>query len=150
MKDDDPFELARFLTAQAPVYEQALAELRAGRKRTHWMWFIFPQFIGLGVSATSRRYAIRSLAEAKAYLEHPLLGARLRECTRAACAAPGDLSAREILGQPDDAKLRSSMTLFAQLPGAPPEFQDALVRFFAGKLDPLTLELLDRPGQRPA
>jgi uncharacterized protein (DUF1810 family) len=110
---DDPHDLNRFVQAQAGVYEQALAEVRAGRKRSHWMWFVFPQVDGLGSSSMARRYAIRSRAEAEAYLAHPVLGPRLVECAEAAAAVPGPASALDVFGSPDDLKLRSSATLFA-------------------------------------
>ncbi|MFT3788813.1 MAG: DUF1810 domain-containing protein [Tepidisphaeraceae bacterium] len=109
----DPHDLHRFVEAQEDVYPYALAELKAGRKQTHWMWFIFPQMGGLGHSSMAHRYAIRSLEQAKAYLAHPLLGARLIECAEAVLAVQGK-SAREIMGSPDDLKLRSSATLFAK------------------------------------
>src|SRR5699024_6041960 len=121
-------DLARFVNAQAADYARALGELRAGRKRSHWMWYIFPQFAGLGRSEYSRRYAIRSRAEAVAYLAHPVLGARLRECALALLEHP-ELSAREILGEPDDMKLRSSATLFAEVDGEG-IFTRLLERFF--------------------
>lgn len=127
----DPHALHRFVAAQAPVYAQALDELRAGRKRTHWMWFIFPQVAGLGSSPTAQRYAIRSRAEAAAYLAHPVLGPRLHECAAALLAVEGR-GATEILGAPDDVKLRSSMTLFAALGGAGNPFAAVLDRYFAG------------------
>jgi uncharacterized protein (DUF1810 family) len=137
----DPFNLRRFVEAQAGCYDTALAELRAGQKESHWMWFVFPQFAGLGLSDMSRRYAIRSEAEAAAYLAHPILGPRLIECCRALLAVP-DRTAREILGSPDDAKLASSMTLFASGPGASAEFRSVLERFHGGRMDPRTLALL--------
>jgi uncharacterized protein (DUF1810 family) len=133
-------DLDRFVTAQADVYEQALAELTAGRKRTHWMWFVFPQIAGLGASPTAQRYAIASLDEARAYLAHPVLGPRLRECARALLGVEGR-SARDILGHPDDLKLRSSMTLFARAADDPEPFQAVLDRYYDGP-DPLTLTLL--------
>jgi uncharacterized protein (DUF1810 family) len=132
--------LDRFVEAQDGVYDDALAELTAGRKRTHWMWFIFPQIAGLGSSATAQRYAIRSLDEARAYLAHPVLGPRLRECAQALLSVPGR-SAREILGHPDDLKLRSSMTLFARAADDPAPFEAVLDRYYDGP-DPLTLTLL--------
>src|SRR3954452_21103471 len=109
----DPFNLSRFIESQASVYVQALAEIRAGRKRSHWMWFIFPQIDGLGSSPMAKRYAIRSRAEAEAYLAHPVLGPRLVACAEAAAAVPGPASALDVFGPPDDMKLRSSATLFA-------------------------------------
>ena len=132
--------LDRFVQAQDGVYDDALAELTAGRKRTHWMWFVFPQIAGLGSSPTAQRYAIRSLDEARAYLAHPVLGPRLRECAQALLAVPGR-SAHEILGHPDDLKLRSSMTLFARAAEDPALFEAVLDRFYDGP-DPLTLTLL--------
>lgn len=140
---DDGFDLNRFVEAQAGVYETALAELRGGRKRSHWMWFIFPQITGLGSSAMARRYAIGSLAEARAYLAHPLLGERLRTCTRAVNAWE-DRSAHTLFGAPDDVKFRSSMTLFAQADPDAPDFTRALATFFDGRPDPLTLERLSQ------
>ncbi|MCP1539936.1 DUF1810 domain-containing protein [Methylorubrum extorquens] len=140
---DDAFDLDRFVEAQDGLYEDALAELRNGRKQSHWMWFIFPQIAGLGSSAMARRYAIRSLAEAQAYLAHSLLGERLRTCTRAANAWEGR-SARALFGAPDDVKFRSSMTLFAQADPGDSDFARALALFFEGRPDPLTLERLEQ------
>ncbi len=136
----DPFDLARFLAAQSPVFSQVLTELSAGRKRTHWMWFVFPQIAGLGHSAMARRYAIASLEEAQAYLAHPVLGSRLATCTALANAVQ-EKSALDVFGAPDDAKFRSSMTLFKHAGGAA-VFDEALVRYFAGLDDKLTIELL--------
>jgi uncharacterized protein (DUF1810 family) len=135
------YHLDRFLQAQEGVYTRALQELRAGHKESHWMWFIFPQFAGLGTSAMSRRYAIGSLDEAGAYLRHPVLGTRLTECTEAVNALDG-LSARQIFGTPDDTKFRSSMTLFelVSAPGSP--FASAVEKFFAGERDARTIELV--------
>ena len=133
--------LQRFLEAQDGIYDDALAELRAGRKRTHWMWFVFPQVAGLGFSSTAAYYAIADLAEARAYLEHPLLGARLEECARALLGVTGR-TAHEILGSPDDLKLRSSMTLFAQVAGPRSVFRDVLERYYGGEADARTLALL--------
>src|SRR5512142_2560299 len=110
----DPHDLKRFLLAQEDDYKIALSEIKSGRKRSHWIWYIFPQYEGLGFSATSRRYSIKSLAEAKAYLKHPLLGQRLTECVEAALSVEGK-SAYEIFGSPDDMKLRSCATLFAHV-----------------------------------
>jgi uncharacterized protein (DUF1810 family) len=132
--------LDRFVEAQDGVYDDALAELTTGRKRTHWMWFIFPQIAGLGSSPTAQFYAIASLDEAKAYLAHPVLGPRLRECARALLAVDGR-SAHDIFGYPDDLKLRSSMTLFARAADDPALFQAVLDRFYDGP-DPRTLALL--------
>jgi uncharacterized protein (DUF1810 family) len=133
-------DLDRFVEAQAGVYDDALAELRAGRKRTHWMWFVFPQIAGLGSSPAARWYAIASLAEARAYLAHPVLGPRLRAAAGAVLAVP-DRSAAEILGHPDDLKLRSSMTLFARAADDPALFEAVLDRFYDGP-DRRTLDLL--------
>lgn len=141
----DRYDLARFLDAQEGVYEQALAELRAGRKESHWMWFIFPQFEGLGSSETSKRYAIRSLDEASAYLRHPVLGARLEECTEAVNALE-DLTAKEIFGSPDDLKFRSSMTLFELVVGPETPFGSALEKYFARERDARTIELVREAG----
>ena len=140
---DDPFDLARFVDAQSGVYESALAEIRRGRKTTHWMWFIFPQIAGLGSSAMSQRYAIGSLAEARAYLAHPVLGTRYRECVAALQDLVGT-SAEAVFGGVDAAKLRSSLTLFAA--AAPDErlFAAELERWFGGETDPRTLERLGR------
>ena len=133
--------LDQFLAAQQGVYPRALEELRAGRKRSHWMWYVFPQLAGLGLSATAVHYAIADLAEARAYLAHPLLGPRLEECARALLDVTGR-TAHEILGSPDDLKLRSSMTLFAQVAGADPVFRRVLERYYGGEADARTLELL--------
>ncbi|HYJ31719.1 MAG TPA: DUF1810 domain-containing protein [Candidatus Binatia bacterium] len=138
----DPFDLRRFVEAQQSVYESALAELRRGRKETHWMWFVFPQLAGLGTSPVSRRYAIRSPAEAAAYLEHPILGTRLRECV-VALNGLASSSAEEILGSVDAMKLRSSLTLFARVAERPSVFTEALDKFFGGAPDPRTLERLE-------
>ena len=138
----ETFNLERFTQAQAPVYEGAVAELRAARKRSHWMWFIFPQLAGLGRSAMAQRYAITSLDEARAYLAHPVLGERLRECVGLVLAAQGK-SAHQIFGDPDDMKLHSSLTLFAQAAPSEPLFRDCLVKYFDGAPDPATLSLLN-------
>jgi uncharacterized protein (DUF1810 family) len=139
----DSYRLERFVKAQDGVHTQALNELRAGRKASHWMWFVFPQLAGLGSSSMSQRYAIGSLAEARAYLDHPVLGPRLVDCARAVLSHP-DRTAREIMGSPDDAKLRSSMTLFAlAAAGSEPVFQQVLDAFFAGERDPRTVDLLN-------
>jgi uncharacterized protein (DUF1810 family) len=139
--DDDPFDLARFVQAQALHYERALAEIQLGQKRSHWMWFIFPQFDGLGSSSMSRHYAIKSLAEAEAYLRHPVLGLRRVACCQAALSVEAR-SALDIFGSPDDLKLRSCATLFAS--GFPPGsvFEQVLDRFFVGEPDQRTLRLL--------
>lgn len=137
----DPHRLERFVEAQQGVHEQALSELLRGRKTSHWMWFVFPQVAGLGFSSTSQRYAIGSLDEARAYVEHPVLGPRLVECARAVLTHP-ELTAREVMGSPDDAKLRSSMTLFALADPTEPVFHQVLDTFFAGELDARTEDLL--------
>lgn len=141
---NDANDLSRFLIAQEAVYETALAELAGGVKQSHWMWFIFPQVEGLGSSAMAKRYAIRSRQEAQDYLAHPILGERLKECAKALLALEGK-TAKEVMGQPDDMKLRSSMTLFATLssPGSP--FHAVLARYFSGALDERTLEFLANP-----
>ncbi len=138
---DDPFDLARFVEAQDNVYAQVLNELRAGRKRSHWMWFIFPQIDGLGASPMAKKFAISGREEAEAYLQHPLLGPRLRECTKLVIAAP-QRSIESILGRPDDLKFRSSMTLFATVASDNADFVAALDKFYEGSFDPLTLERL--------
>lgn len=134
-------DLSRFREAQDKVYPQALAELRRGRKETHWMWFVFPQVEGLGTSAMSQCYAIGSASEARAYLDDPVLGARLRECVEALLAVP-DRTAREIMGPPDDVKLQSSLTLFADVADDPTLFERALARFFDGERDSRTMAFL--------
>ena len=138
---DDPFDLSRFTSVQAGVYETVLVELRSGEKRTHWMWFIFPQIEGLGHSATAEYYAIKTVEEARQYLKHPVLGARLTECAEAVLAIEGR-SASEIFGYPDDLKLRSSMTLFAYVAGPHSAFVRVLDKYFAGEQDLRTLQLL--------
>jgi uncharacterized protein (DUF1810 family) len=137
----DLFDLERFVDAQAPVYEQARRELKAGRKESHWMWFIFPQIAGLGQSATSIRFAIASVDEAKAYLAHPVLGPKLRECARLALDVEGK-TAREIFGSVDEMKFRSSMTLFARASPEDNVFERCLTKYFGGTEDPATLERL--------
>lgn len=144
---NDLFNLQRFLDAQSDTYEQARAELAAGRKRGHWMWFVFPQIQGLGFSAMSQRYAISGLEEACAYLAHPILGSRLRECTGLVNAVD-KRSLNEILGDPDDLKFHSSMTLFAEAGGGS-IFAEALNRHFAGKRDQATLDLIKARTARP-
>jgi len=140
----DPHDLQRFVTAQDAVYGQVCGELRAGEKRTHWMWFIFPQLAVLGRSAMAKRYGISGAHEAAAYLAHPVLGARLRECAGLVLAVEGR-SARDIFGETDAMKLRSSMTLFAEAAAGETVFQAALDRFFGGEPDPLTLRHLRQP-----
>lgn len=138
---DDPFGLQRFVDAQHEVYDRVLAELRAGAKRSHWIWFVFPQLRGLGNSSTARLYGIASLAEAQAYLAHPVLGPRLRECARIVAGIDGR-SADDIFGWPDTLKVRSSMTLFANATGDNADFLAVLDRFYAGEQDQRTLDLL--------
>jgi uncharacterized protein (DUF1810 family) len=141
---EDPHDLNRFVEAQADSYEQARAEIRSGRKRIHWIWYIFPQIDGLAMSSTSNRYAIKSVAEAKAYLSHPLLGPRLLECMETLLCIEGR-SAAEILGSPDDLKLRSCATLFASV--SPPDsvFEHVLAKYYQGEPDRKTLQLLCSP-----
>jgi uncharacterized protein (DUF1810 family) len=138
------FDLDRFVRAQdeSGTYDQALAELHRGRKVSHWMWFVFPQLAGLGRSSTARHYAIRSLAEAQAYLVHPVLGARLRECAAVVAALTG-VGVEDVFGGIDAVKLRSSMTLFARAAPEEPVFVEVLARNFAGEPDPATERLLD-------
>jgi uncharacterized protein (DUF1810 family) len=138
---NDPFDLQRFLQAQNPVYNQVCGELRAGAKLSHWMWFIFPQLRGLGSSPTAMAFGISSTQEAQAYLQHPILGPRIRECTRLVNAVQGR-SIHQIFGYPDDLKFHSSMTLFASTPSGPQIFKDALEKYFFGELDRLTRERL--------
>ena len=138
---NDPYDLKRFVKAQDPVLDQVCAELRAGRKRTHWMWFIFPQLKGLGHSQTARKFAISSRQEAEAYLKHPILAPRLRNCTQLVIEVEGR-SIEQIFGYPDDLKFHSSMTLFAEATAGNQIFKDALRKYFDGELDPLTVELL--------
>lgn len=137
----DPYDLQRFVRAQAADYERALAEIRSGRKRSHWMWYIFPQFAGLGSSWTSQQYAINSLAEATAYLVHPVLGPRLVSCAEAVLGLEGS-SAREVFGSPDDMKLRSSATLFASVSPADSVFHRIIDKYFDGTPDARTLGLI--------
>jgi uncharacterized protein (DUF1810 family) len=137
----DPFHLQRFLDAQDPVFDQVCSELRRGRKTTHWMWFIFPQIRGLGHSAMAMEYAISSRQEAKAYLKHPLLGTRLRECVQLVNRVEGR-SVEQIFDYPDHLKFHSSITLFATATTDNQIFKDALEKYFGGKLDPLTMERL--------
>jgi uncharacterized protein (DUF1810 family) len=138
---DDPYLLDRFTQAQEDDYDRALAEIRNGRKRTHWMWYIFPQIDGLGSSSTARRYAIKSLAEAEAYLNHPVLGPRLVECAEAALSVEGR-SANAIFGAPDDMKLRSCATLFSRVAPAGSVFHRLIDKYFQGRPDEKTLQLL--------
>jgi uncharacterized protein (DUF1810 family) len=141
---DDPFDLQRFVTAQEGVYERALGELRRGRKTGHWMWFIFPQLRGLGQSQMAWTYGISGIEEARAYLAHPVLGARLRECTEAVLALEG-MTAVDVFGYPDDLKFRSSMTLFGQAAGQDdPLFARALEKYSEGERDRRTIDKLDQ------
>lgn len=137
----DPYNLQRFVDAQNPIFDQVRDELRGGRKRTHWMWFVFPQIRGLGISSMAKRYAISSRAEAEAYLRHSVLGARLRECIRLVAETEGR-TIEEIFGHPDDLKFRSSMTLFAHATSDNKIFTDAIAKYFSDGFDPLTLERL--------
>jgi uncharacterized protein (DUF1810 family) len=142
MQHGDPFDLQRFVTAQAPVVDTVLEELRAGRKRTHWMWFVFPQLRGLGHSATAQFYGLASLEEARAYLAHPLLGPRLELCTETVLAS-GGRSLHAIFGSPDDMKFRSSMTLFALAsPDTDTVFRQALDRWCDRRMDERTVALV--------
>ncbi len=138
-------DLDRFVTAQAEDYNTALGEIRDGRKRSHWMWYIFPQIAGLGFSPTSQLYAISDLAEARAYLAHPLLGPRLVRCCVALLEIDGR-SAQQIFGSPDDLKLRSCATLFAHVSAAGSVFHQVLEKYFQGKPDPKTLQLVSQTG----
>ena len=140
---DDPFDLGRFTSAQETVYDRALAELRSGKKRTHWMWYIFPQIDGLGYTPTTKHYAIKSLAEARQYLNHPDLGPRLLECT-ATVLCIQDRSVSEIFGYPDDLKLRSSMTLFSRVAEPDSVFARVLGKYYDGERDIRTLQLLEK------
>lgn len=138
---EDAYNLERFVEAQRGTFEQACAELRRGRKTGHWIWFIFPQIAGLGFSEMSQRYAIGSLSEAKAYLEHPVLGPRLREICRIVLGVEG-MTAYQIFGSPDDMKLRSSMTLFANATEENGEFVEVIEKYFGGEWDERTEELM--------
>ena len=138
---NDPHNLQRFVDAQNAVFEQVRAELRAGQKQGHWMWFIFPQLLGLGNSEAAVHFAIPSLDEAQMYLKHPVLGPRIRECTRLVNLIEGRLI-NQIFGYPDDLKFRSSMTLFAAVTSENQIFNDALQKYFCGEPDRLTLERL--------
>lgn len=140
-----PHNLQRFLTAQEPLYATVLDELRAGRKQSHWMWFIFPQLAGLGNSAMAQRYALQSLDEARAYLAHPILGARLRECAELVLAVNGR-TINEILGAPDDKKLCSCATLFAAVSDEGSVFEWLLAKYYDGAEDERTLELIEAPS----
>ena len=141
---EDPFDLQRFIAAQEGIYSQALAEIKSGQKRSHWMWFIFPQIEGLGFSSMSQRYAIKNIDEAKAYLNHPVLGRRLRECAEAVLGVEGR-SVAEIFGSPDDMKLRSCVTLFSTVSNPGSVFHRVLQKYFQGVADPKTLQRLRTP-----
>ena len=143
MKPDDLYDLRRFVYAQEGVYERSLAELRDGQKRTHWMWFIFPQIDGLGYSPTAKRYSIKSIEEARQYLNHPVLGKRLMECTEAVIALKVG-SVAEIFGYPDDMKFKSSMTLFEKIAGSGSIFSVALDSYCRGERDAATLRLIEK------
>ena len=136
-----PFDLQRFVDAQDRVYDRVLAELRAGAKRSHWIWFVFPQLTGLGTSSTAKLFGIKSVQEARAFLAHPVLGPRLRECAQLVASIEGR-SVEEIFGWPDDLKVRSSMTLFARATDDNADFLAVLEKFYGGQQDPRTLELL--------
>ena len=140
----DPFDLKRFVDAQAPVYRNVVEELRGGRKRSHWMWFVFPQLRGLGGSPAAVHYGISSLEEARAYLRHGLLGPRLHECTELVNQVQGR-SVAQIFGSPDDLKLRSSMTLFARATEDNEDFVALLDKYYDGQEDQLTVERLAGP-----
>lgn len=137
----DPYDLSRFVEAQDPVYQRVLAELRQGRKQTHWIWFVFPQLRGLGYSQMAARFGISDREEAEAYLDHPILGPRLRECTRLVNLIEGR-PIGQIFGYPDDLKFCSSMTLFGAVAAEPGIFKEALEKYFSGEGDPITLERL--------
>lgn len=139
--NSDPYDLKRFVDAQDGIYYHALEEIRSGRKSSHWMWFIFPQFDGLGHSSTAKMYAIKSMAEAQAYLNHPILGERLLECAQAALDVDGR-SARDIFGSPDDLKLRSSATLFSRLSPSGSVFEKLIEKYFQNEPDDRTIQLL--------
>ncbi len=139
MADDDPFDLGRFTAAQDPVFDRVCAELKRGRKTSHWMWFIFPQIAGLGFSAMSQKYAISGLDEARAYLAHPVLGRRLTNCTQLVLASQ-DKSVHDVFGSPDDLKFHSSMTLFAHASPGDSVFRQALEKCFDGREDGATTQ----------
>lgn len=145
MAGEIDYNLDRFIDAQNGIYDLALAELKAGRKRSHWMWFIFPQIAGLGSSSMSEKYAIRSAEEASAYLADPILGSRLLRCVEAILSIE-DRTANHILGSPDDMKLRSSMTLFAAISDHASPFHQVIDKFYHGKFDDRTVELLNAAG----
>ncbi len=144
---DDPFDLSRFVAAQERVYDHVLAELKSGQKRSHWMWYIFPQIDGLGHSATTKHYSIKSVQEARQYLDHPVIGKRLLECAETVLAVEGR-SVSQIFGYPDDLKLHSSMTLFASVAEPSSVFERVLDKYFQGQPDPATLQILKRLGRK--
>lgn len=139
------FDLDRFVTAQESCYDTVMSELKAGDKRSHWMWFVFPQIDGLGTSATARHYAIKSMAEAKAYLSHPLLGIRLQECVALLLQINGK-TAYQILSTPDDMKLQSCLSLFSLASPEEPSFKEALAKYYEGEMDVRTIQLLNNPN----
>jgi uncharacterized protein (DUF1810 family) len=139
---NDPFDLDRFVEAQAENFRQALSEIESGRKESHWMWYVFPQFVGLGMSSMSRRFSIKSADEARAYLKHPVLGPRLVRCCVALMGLEGK-TAGQIFGPPDDMKLRSCATLFARVSPAGSVFEKVLEKYFGGEPDPVTLRLME-------
>ncbi len=143
----DPFDLKRFVEAQSHIYERVVAEIRGGHKRSHWMWFVFPQLQGLGYSAMAKRYGITGLAEARAYLAHPVLGARLYECAAVLEGIDPGESAADIFGSTDTMKLRSSLTLFAQVAGRESIFERLLGKYYAGERDDLTVAMLRLQGR---
>lgn len=142
LNEEDPFDLARFVEAQENSYETALDELEKGKKRSHWIWYIFPQIDGLGTSATAQKYAIKSLDEARAYLAHPVLGPRLLESCDALLDLEQGRSASQIMGYPDDLKLRSSMTLFSLVADTEAQFQAVLDRYYGGEVDARTIAIV--------
>ena len=146
---DDPYDLNRFVRAQQDDYERALSEIRSGQKRTHWMWYVFPQIDGLAFSPTSKHYAIKSVEEARTYLDHPILGPRLMNCAEAVVAVEGR-DARAIFGSPDDLKLKSSATLFAHVSPRGSVFDRLLEKCFRGERDGRTLELLGITADAPS
>lgn len=147
--DGDPYDLQRFVDAQRDVHARALTEIRAGRKDSHWMWFVFPQLAGLGYSLRAARYGISGLDEARAYLAHPLLGPRLHECAAALEALPPTLSAHAIFGDPDDLKLRSCLTLFGRAAGDGSIFKRLIDRYFDGRGDERTLAMIESGASSP-
>jgi len=144
---EDPYNLGRFVDAQSEDYERAFSEIQSGRKRSHWMWYIFPQFDGLGLSAMSKHYAVKSVAEAEAFLAHPVLGPRLVECAEAALRVDR-LSALEMFGSPDDMKLRSCATLFAYVSSEDSVFHRIIDKYFHGQPDDRTLSLIESARTR--